>query len=117
MCAYHGHAHLPAKLGVISDVQNNTIFNGGCPGMKVPSESTLFLDILEMASTFFMTLYDQFKSPCRVVLVFNKFYFQKILGFSPTRQWHLSCRVPVGPAQAFMDLEKIMNFKNRSSRI
>ena len=40
---------------------------------------------------------------------------RKILGFSPTRQWHLSYRVPVGPAQALIDLKKNMNFKNRCS--
>ena len=50
-------------------------------GEMAPYKSTSFPDMLEMAHIFFDALYDQFKAPCQVVLLFRKFcIFQSFLG-------------------------------------
>lgn len=69
MDVHNGHAHLLAKLGVISRSSKiYTILNGGVRvGEKVPSNSMLFFDIIEMTQIFSMALYEQFKESCEVV--------------------------------------------------
>ena len=84
MHAYYEHAHLFAKLEVISRISKNIPCSkdGVRVGQKASSMSTLFLNILGMAPIFPMALYDQFKAPYQVVLfykfcIFGVFSFKK----------------------------------------
>ena len=79
MDVHNGHAHLLAKVGVISRSSKiYTILNGGVRvGEKVPSNSMLFqiFDIIEMTQIFSMALYEQFKNRAKLFRFSIIFYF------------------------------------------
>ena len=82
MDAYEGHAHLVAKVGIISRMsKNRPRWTKYVLGQEAPSEIMLFFDILEITSIFLRASYDQFKVSFQVVSVFNNScIFWSILG-------------------------------------
>ena len=83
MDVHNGHAHFLAKLRFISSRSKKyTIFNGGVRvGEKVPSNSMLFLEIIEMTQIFYMALYDTKHGNSKVIVDFNLFIFSLIFYF------------------------------------
>ena len=79
MDGYHGHAHLLEEVGNISKMYKTRpcSMEGVYVGQKAPSESPLFLDILEMAPNFFHGLVWQVQGTLATSFTFSKVFSDK----------------------------------------